>query len=175
MHITLAMVSSLNGKITDGDRQSHEWASPEDQKHFAELKRQHALIVMGRKTYEASRSIIQLSPNILRVILTRTPKKYDDQAISGQLEFSNLQASKLISSLERRGFANMLLVGGAEVAGNFFREGLIDEFYLTLEPLIFAEGQNLVEGTFPPIPLHLKSAKPLNERGTILLHYSKER
>ncbi len=166
------MVSSLNGRITSGNTNANQWwASKEDQRHFYSLLQQAQLIVMGSKTFEASRKERILSPQTLRVILTRNPKKYQKETIPGQIEFSDESPKRLTSRLAKAGYKNMLLVGGGEANTLFFKANLVDELLLTIEPLIFGTGKSLIaDGSFST-RLKLKKVTKLNKQGTLLLHY----
>ena len=172
MKIILVTVMSLDGKTTkEKTKNSSEWASIEDQKHFDALKSSNNLIVMGRRTFEASKSDIKPEKGILRVVLTSNPQKYKKLAIRGQLEFSKESPKALVKRLKKKRFKQMLLVGGANVNGLFFKAGLVNEIQLTVEPKIFGSGNNLLKGVSVNVKLHLDSIKGLNKSGTILLKY----
>lgn len=171
MKIILAIVTSIDGKSTKGKISPDIWASKEDQTHFSSLISQHNLIVMGKNTYLLRKSHLKLSEEKLRVVLTRDPKKFIKDQVYGQLEFTNESLKNLIQKLEARGYKQMLLVSGASLNTSFFKEKLIDEIWLTLEPKIFGQGKGLVDEENLDIKLKLKSYKKLNPQGTLLLKY----
>lgn len=171
MKITLVVATSVDGKITMGNVSGDSWTSTEDKKFFHLMRDRHNLIVMGRGTYDVARPIMKLTSGILRVVLTHHPEKYKSEEVSGQLEFSSEQPLKLVKRLSDEGYKEMLLVSGAEVTTEFFKAGLIDEVYLTLEPWIFGAGKPVVTAEELNIKLQLKSMRKLNKRGTVLLHY----
>lgn len=173
MKVILAIVTSVDGKSTKGrNPATYEWSSKEDKKHFSSLIKKHNLIVMGSNTYDAIKSYIKLTPDKLRVVMTKNPKKYAAHKVFGQLEFSNEPIKKLISRLENLGYEQMLLVGGATLITSFFKEKLINEIFLTIEPKVFGTGKGLVlEEQQLNIDLKLMSIKKLNPQGTLLLKY----
>jgi len=172
MYITLVMVQSVDGKTTyKTDPHIYSWTSPEDQKHFTTLIAQSSLIIMGRKTYEVAKPMMKHAPGRLRIVVTSTPKQFESQQIPGQLEFTSQQPTELISRLEQQGYTQALLVGGANVNTAFFKDNLIDELVLTIEPYIFGQGNNFVGEIDKKISLVLKTMEKLNNQGTILLHY----
>jgi dihydrofolate reductase len=172
MKIVLAIVTSIDGKSTKGNFPPAIWASNEDQKHFLSLISKYSLIVMGGNTYKSVRSDIRLSKNKLRVILTRNPKKFEKDNIPGQLEFSGESPRQLVKRLKFEGYKEMLLVSGAFLNTVFFKEKLIDELYLTIEPKIFGKGKGIIDNTEKlDINLKLISIKKLNSQGTLLLKY----
>ncbi|MBI3486435.1 dihydrofolate reductase family protein [Candidatus Daviesbacteria bacterium] len=171
MKIILAMVTSVNGKSTKGSLPPGQWNSKEDKEYLHKLINSQNLIVMGRKTYEAAKSIIQLKPNILRIVLTKSPKIYQKLAVKNQLEFSEELPKKLIQRLTGLGYKQLLLLGGADLNSQFFKDKLINELWLTIEPLVFGEGNGLVTEENFDIHLKLKSLEKLNQQGTLLLKY----
>jgi dihydrofolate reductase len=176
MKIILINVSSLDGKLTKWAKDNiYEWSSPEDFAHFQKVRSQNNLLVMGSGTFDAVKDIevagLKPEKERLRIVLTNKPQEYKHYAIQGQLEFSKEPPSQLIKRLEKQGYHQMLLVSGGKVAASFFKEGLIDELWLTIEPKIFGSGEPLIqEGTFD-IDLRLTSIEKLNTQGTLLLKY----
>lgn len=172
MKIILAIVTSLDGKSTKGSTSPDKWASKEDQNHFSSLISKHNLIVMGKNTYLLRKSHLSLSQDKLRVVFTRNPKSFSKDQVNGQLEFTNEPLKKLIKQLESRGYKQMLLVSGASLNSLFFKEKLINEIWLTLEPKIFGEGKGLVDAENLDINLKLINIEKLNSQGTLLLKYA---
>jgi dihydrofolate reductase len=172
MKIILSMVSTVNGKITKGsDPDITHWTSIEDKNHFFTLKEQHTLIVMGSHTYKQNRDRIQLSPKTLRIVLTKRVNAFKKNTVAGQLEFSEENPKQLISRLETAGYHTMLLVGGAEINSSFFKKKLIDELNITIEPILFGTGKNMLRDIPSEINLKLIKVQNLNTRGTLLLTY----
>jgi dihydrofolate reductase len=168
----MVMLMTVDGKTTQGDNKNiYTWTSSEDQKHFFSLIKKYNLIVMGRKTFEASRPVIKLEKEKLRVVLTHLPEKYFKESVKGQLEFSNETPKKLAKRMEDLGYKKILLVGGGTINGLFLKENLVDELYLTIEPKIFGLGKNIIEGQLLNKSLRLISVKKLNKAGTLLLRY----
>ncbi len=177
MKIIAIAVVSLNGKITRGfDGDIYEWSSPEDKKFFADTMEKNNLIVMGSGTFTAVRNIIMdsLKPDKLRVVLTKNPADYESDVVPNSLEFSSETPKELVHRLGKK-HKQMLLVGGAAVYSSFLKEDLIDEVYLTIEPVIFGAGKPLfADGEFDS-NLKLVSSKKLNKKGTLLLKYIVEK
>lgn len=173
MHITLAMVSSVNGKITMGtDPHIHAWTSDEDQAHFKALVQTHTLIIMGRKTYEAAKAHLQLSPGKLRIVYTQHPHAYTAQTVINQLEFANQAPKILIAELEKKGYTEALLVGGSEINMLFLKENLISKIILTIEPYIIGSGQPLFTQIEKEVNLQLIESTQINKKGTLILTYT---
>ncbi len=176
MKIILIDVSSLDGKLTKWKGNDiYEWSSREDFIHFQKVKSENNLLVMGSGTFDKVKNIegagLKPEKERLRVILTSKPQQYQKYVIPGQMEFSDESPRQLIARLSERGYKQMLLVSGGKVATSFFKEQLVDELWLTIEPKIFGSGEPLVqEGAFD-ISLKLLSMEKLNSQGTLLLKY----
>ena len=173
MKVIMIAVSSLNGKITKGrDPNIYSWTSKEDTSIFLSEIEKHDLIVMGNKTYKAAKSKIKLKKDKLRVVLTRTPEKYASQTKKGTLEFTSESPKQLVKRFGKYGYKKMLVVGGSSINSLFLKSSLVDELYLTIEPLIFGKGTPLIDGPGIDINLKLVSCEKLNSPGTLLLKYT---
>ena len=171
MKLKLIAVTSANGKLTRGDDPDiYKWTSKEDSDFFFGEVRKAKLIVMGSATYEVADKLINPEPDKLRIVLTSSPEKFEDKHLTGQLEFSSESPKQLVSRLENE-YDEMLLAGGAHVYSSFMKESLVDEIYLTIEPIMFGRGKNLFEGEEFEENLKLISTEKLNDRGTLLLKY----
>ncbi len=172
MNVILAMVMSLDGKTTRWDSpEIYTWTSAEDQSHFFGLIASHKAIVMGKNTYEASKKVIRLTPEKLRIVLTSEPEKYAAAVVPGQLEFSSNSPVEVLTELASRQYSDVLLVGGSVTNARFLEAKLVNELWVTIEPLIFGQGQPLVSAAQLGTELHLESMEQLNDAGTILLKY----
>jgi dihydrofolate reductase len=170
MKITLAMVASADGRTTKGNTPGSAFASPQDQQHFSELIHTHTLIIMGRTTYEAANYHMKHTPGRMRIVMTRHPEKFDHEKVPGMLEFTSETPGQLIKRLSRD-YENALLVSGAELNGLFFKEKLVDELILTLEPKLFGKGNGIIGFEESDIDLKLVSVEKMNPQGTLLLTY----
>lgn len=175
MQVTLAYVMSANGRITKGDDPNvHDWSSDEDSRHFIDLRDNADVVVVDRTTYE----LMQLEPEAgrLRVVMTHHPEEYASKAVPGQLEFTSEPASELIKRLADTGKQRLLVAGGRHVSAEFLADNVVDDLYLTYEPILFSQGNiMLADETWLEVPLRLQSVKQLNERGTLLAHYIVDR
>ncbi len=173
-HITIicVTVASLNGKTTNGDDPTiYTWTSKEDQEQFFRLIEHAELILMGRKTYEHARHLMKHTKGRLRIVLTSHPENFASDAIPNQLEFSSENPKVLVKKLADRGFSQALLVGGSHTNTAFLTKNLIDELWLTIEPVIFPTGTPLFTEGVHTQKLKLLSIEKLNSQGTLLAKY----
>ncbi|CAN5129002.1 dihydrofolate reductase family protein [soil metagenome] len=173
MKIILVMVTTINGKSTNGDVPgTSSWASSEDQDFFFNVLKANDLLIMGRKTYEAAKNFMQLTPDRLRIVLTSRPDIYQADAIDGQLEFTSDMPSELVKKVEDRGYTQALLLGGEKTNTDFLKENLVDELWLTIEPKIFGKGNSMIGNVDFNLSLKLLSCEKLNTTGSLLVKYS---
>lgn len=166
------MVSSVDGKTTKWNSSNiYKWTSPQDQSYFFSLIKKYKVIIMGRKTFMAAKSIIKPSPKNLRIILTTTPQKYKNLSVPNQLEFTSNSPKKILKKLSILGITQALLIGGGHVNNTFFKDKLINEVWLTIEPKIFGVGKTIVSLKKLDIKLQLQKVSRLNNMGTLLLKY----
>jgi dihydrofolate reductase len=170
MKTILVFVSTLDGKITRwGNPDVRIWSSQSDKQYFNKLWNDTRLIVMGSNTYKVTP--VKPSSKHLLVIMTSHPSEYKGIEKSGQLDFTDESPEKLFARLEKEGHELMLIVGGAQVATSFLKQQLIDELWLTIEPIIFGSGSNFVVEEKLDINLELISSERVNEQGTLINKY----
>jgi len=170
MKIVLVFVSTLDGKVTKwGEPQVKSWSSKEDQDYFRKIWEDSKLIVMGSNTFNADP--VKPSPKHHFVVMTHRPADYKSHKVPGQVEFTDESPAKLTARFEKEGHKQMLVVGGPQVATSFFKEQLVDELWLTIEPKIFGTGDNFVTAEKLQIDLQLISSEKVNENGTLITKY----
>jgi dihydrofolate reductase len=154
---------SIDGRISISKRSMPDWTSEEDWRFFqGELSKTDAVIV-GRNTYAAA------APRLRKRNAFVLSNRLSKAVRRGSVTFIN--PSKIDLDELFIGYKRVAVLGGANVYSDMLKRGLLDELYVTIEPLIFGRGQSLfVEGE-APFQLELKSAKRLNKRGSLLLHY----
>lgn len=175
MNVILVMVQTVSGKITKGDDPDiYSWTSKEDKDFFFGMLNKYSLVIMGSSTYEAAKENIKPEQRRKRIVLTRHPEKFDEDKIPGKIEFTDEEPGELIKGLESEGYDQLLLVGGGETNTRFFEKNIVCELYITIEPLLFGQGKQVIaDGNFTT-KLTLLSSEVINKRGTLLLHYRVE-
>jgi dihydrofolate reductase len=163
--VILLMAITLDGKIAKHTNQLADWTSRADKKIFVSETKKAGVIIMGRTTYD---TIGRPLPGRLNIVMDLEADLA--QNIAGVLEFTNSQPRELVQQLERRGFQQIILGGGATVNGLFLKENLIDEIWLTVEPKVFGEGLSLFKGVDVNLDLELIEIKQL-DKNVIQLRY----
>lgn len=160
MIVTLIAAVSADGKIAQNAGQSSlDWTSKEDTQFFVSKTKEIGTVVMGRKTFET----IGKPLKDRRTIVMSSAVGMDD------VEWTSESPADLVARLEREGVTRIALCGGAAIYDAFLSAGLVDELFLTVEPVLFGGGVPLfANGT--RINLKLLDTTKLGE-SAVLLHY----
>lgn len=162
---------SINGFIAKEDGDS-EWTSDEDLEGFYEHSKKAGNIIMGKNTYHAASDYGYFPfPEALNVVVTHQNIKNE---WGNKVMITGNSPHWIIAKLEELGFREAFIAGGGKLNSSFMKEGLIDEIYLDVEPLLLGKGIPLFAlGDFE-INLELLETKKLN-KNTIQLHYKVKR
>ncbi|MBI5466311.1 MAG: dihydrofolate reductase [Candidatus Kerfeldbacteria bacterium] len=167
-HFTALAVTAIDGKIARYPGHLSDWASPEDKDALhAELDRSD-VVVVGRATYELVKDRLD-SRDCL--VFTRSVKGLVRQG--EHCLYCNADQVNLADVLVQYGYKRVAILGGTQVYSWFLKHNLIDELYLTIEPLVFGAGLPLFATEVADQHYDLVAVKPLNHRGTLLIHYRK--
>lgn len=126
-------------------------------------------VIIGRKTYEKVFEMGSEYPHTDKdvYIITRTVKP----AI-GNFKFYAGDLSKLVSDLKNQPGKNIYCDGGAEIANELMKNNLIDEYIISVIPIVLGDGIRLFQDGRPEHKLKLISAKQFIA-GLIQLHYKR--
>ncbi len=166
---------------------SFDWTSREDHAFFVSKTKEIGTMIMGRRTFE---TIGKPLPGRRLIVLTHRPHPDPLHCMErggavraevtpprsggvgggndGTVEFTSEETRALLARLEKEGVASVAVCGGAEVYARFLNDGLVDEAFLTVEPVHFGAGVPLAPG-FDLGRLALVSQEPLGP--ATLKHY----
>ena len=106
--------------------------------------------------------------NVTKVVLSTTLQEAGLQ----NTKVINDQLSENISQLKNANGKNILIFGSPRASQSLLREGLIDEFWLFVNPIILGQGMPLFKDVTSTINLKLVESKTF-DCGVIALHYEK--
>jgi dihydrofolate reductase len=166
------VATSLDGCITKHESEGVSFTSSADQLYFRKALKTFDCSVMGATTFEASKAVILNSLHLdrLRVVWTRQPEKFAVYRKQDRLEFYAGDLHTLFAELGARGKKHCAVLGGTSVYSDCLGQGLVDELWLTLEPLVFGSGKRVAEGPLD-VRLELLSTETLGAH-TLLLKYA---
>lgn len=164
MKTILIAASTLDGFIARTiDQKSTKWTSKQDFTHFVKITKQAGVAIMGRKTYE---TIGKPLKDRLNIVMTSSPIKSNID----NLIFTKDNPEKILKDLETKGYQCATVCGGASIYSLFLNKNLIDEIYLTIEPIFFGTGISLFNQT-TKTQLKLLKMEKANDQGTLFLDY----
>jgi dihydrofolate reductase len=124
-------------------------------------------VIMGRKTYSWIMSQIRNFPHADKdsYIITRTPRPAIENT-----KFYTGNIRQLIIDLKKVSGENIFIDGGAEIVNELLKDHLIDEFIISIIPILLGEGIRLFKTGRPLQNLKLVSSKQY-DKGLVQLYY----
>ena len=162
---------SLDGCITKHGLEEVSFTSKEDKKYFHEILRTFDCNLFGSKTFEAIKGKIlnTLTKDRLRVVLTRHPERFSPYVQQDLLEFKSGDILKILDELKKRNMKRCAILGGSQVYTECIQHGVMEELWVTLEPLGFGRGKRIFEGQ---VEFHFRLATVEHlSQDTLLLKY----
>lgn len=136
---------------------------------YTELMKTVDAVIVGRKTYDKVISMGFDSPYADKdaYIITRTPRPS-----IGSVKFYTGDLKSLIDKLKSEDGKNIYCDGGAEIVNELLKDDLIDEFIISVIPILVGNGTRLFKDGRPEQKLELVSVKAF-DKGLTQLHYKR--
>lgn len=168
--LILYIAMSLDGYIAD-ENGGVSWlesaAEPNGDGGYAAFLERIDTVILGRRTYE--QIVTELSPGewvyhgLQSFVLTHRPCADTDE-----ITFTCEEAASLAKRLKAQPGKDIWVCGGADVARQFMERDLIDEYYLTVLPVLLGAGIRLFgDGTCQRLSL----AESRVEGGMLMCRY----
>ena len=166
--VALFIAMSLDGCIAD-PRGGIDWLGGEspdgdDTASYEEFIRDVDTVVMGAKTYRQLATELSpgewVYPDLTSYVVTHSPLPD-----THNIRFTDENPCRLVERLKAETGKDIWICGGARVAGQLMEAGAIDEYHLTIIPVLLGQGIRLFPDLTPPVPLKLISSIEAN--GTI--------
>lgn len=139
MKVILIASITADGFVAQSENQSSlEWTSKEDTRFFVKKTKEIGTLIMGSTTFE---TIGRPLPG--REIIVLTKSKTYDQFEPAQVRAESGELKEILARMEESGKEAVAVSGGSSVYTQFMKQGLVDELYLTVEPIVFGEGLKL--------------------------------
>ena len=165
-YIAIAAIT-IDGKIAKGPKHFSDWTSPEDKKFMRALLDKCDVIIVGNNTYKTA-----IKPLSKRNCIVFTSKTSSTSRKSNRLLYCNPARTDIKKIISKLKYHNVAILGGAQTYTYCLENNLLDELYLTIEPIIFGKGINLfTSSNSVDFRLKLVSIQKLNKQGSLLLHY----
>lgn len=174
--IIVHIAASADGFIARADG-SVDWLDRPDLKGdygMTEFYGSIDTILWGRKTYDMALDFqrqgiagSEFDTRIKNYVFTHAPPVETPQGI----EFVTEPVPDFCATLRAKNGKDIWMMGGAEIIGSFLDAGEIDEFAVTVIPILISEGIPLVAPRRRTVPLSLVASKAF-EDGVVQLHYA---
>lgn len=178
-YIAIAAIT-LDGKIAKHTKHMSDWTSKEDKIFMRALLDKCDVIIVGNNTYKTA--IAPLSKRNCIVLTRAVPPSPPKGRAGERLQYCNPSKINLKTLIASKNYKTIAILGGAQTYSFCLKNNLLDELYLTIEPVVFGKGISLFSSSLP-LPLgegrgegtqfKLISTKKLNKQGSLLLKYKK--
>ncbi len=165
MNVIMYMAVSADGFIAgEGDDTSFvtksEWAS------FRRILKRTGNVIIGRRTYDILEKKGEFAGlgKLRVVVVTRTRSDLP-------LGITTAPSPQAALDLLKKDFRQVLVAGGGQLNASFMKEGLVDELYLDVEPVVLGKGIKLFGNDRLQAKLSLVGTKKLSAN-EIQLHYT---
>jgi dihydrofolate reductase len=136
--IIAIVAATIDGKIARSSNYFSDWTSSEDKTFMHNLLDKSDLIVVGNNTYKTAEQPLS-KRNCM--VFTRSVKTIEQN--SNKLLLCNPEEIDVRAVLQR--YSNVAVLGGTKTYTYFLENSLLNEIYLTIEPLIFGKGLAIFE------------------------------
>ncbi|MEO0066228.1 MAG: dihydrofolate reductase family protein [Bacteroidota bacterium] len=136
---------------------------------YADFVKTVDTVILGRKTYDKVISMGFDFPHADKdaYIITRTSRPN-----IGSVKFYTGDLTLLVNQLKSQNGKNLFCEGGAEIVHELLKEDLIDEFIISIIPILVGNGTKLFKDGRPEKKLELVSVKSF-DRGLTQLYYKR--
>jgi len=163
-HFIAYAAITIDGKIARDVKHLTSWTSPEDKKFLHNHLDKSDVIIVGNNTYKISRKYLA-KRNCL--VFSRSGKVTKNK----NLTYFNPQKINLLKYLVKNKYNRVAVLGGTEIYTYFLDKDLLDDLYLTIEPVSFGVGLPLHKSKRGKRKPRFISVIKLNKKGTLLIHY----
>ncbi len=140
MKVVLIMAVTVDGKIAKDDRHFPDWTGKADKKLFVEVTQKSGAMIMGSTTFDV---IGRPLPNRKNIVITRNKKRVSTRK---DLVYTDDKPEDILKDLEKEGFGEVTVIGGATINQLFAERNLFDELILTFSPFVFGSGISMFSG-----------------------------
>jgi len=170
--VILYIATSLDGYIAkpNDDLSFLSIVEQEGQDYgYADFVKTVDTVIVGRKTYDKVISMGFDFPHADKdaYIITRTLRP-----TIGSVKFYSGDLKTLVGKLKTESGKNIYCDGGAEIVNELLKDNLIDEFIISVIPILVGNGTKLFKDNRPEQKLELVSVKSF-DKGLTQLHFKR--
>lgn len=167
--IILFIAASLDGFIA-GKSGEIDWLFTDQDYGYIEFFKTIDVVILGRKTYDQALTFGEYPfKGKEAFVFSRTHGGATDENV----KFISGDVAIFVDSLKPKQGKNIWLVGGSELIKQFLKHDLIDEFVISIHPIILGEGIPLFPVPNPLQKLHLEQCETF-DTGLVQITYSRK-
>ncbi|MCW5911841.1 MAG: dihydrofolate reductase [Cyclobacteriaceae bacterium] len=163
--VILGLAISLDGFI-EGPNGEYDWCFTDQDYGLTEFSKSIDALLMGRKTYDLMKQYDGPSPwsEAKTYVFSRTMKEAaNSEILQGDLV-------QVIHALKQQPGKDLWLFGGADLTTQFINHNLIDEYWLSVHPILLGAGKPLFHDIKERKKLKLTESK-VYDTGLVSLRY----
>ena len=174
--VILDLAVTLDGFI-EGKNGEVDWCIMEPDMDFTKFLNQIDTILYGRKSYdlwgeflpqtsdEAEKEMWDLVHSKEKIVFSKTQKE-----IGSKVKYINNDIKEEVTKLKKQPGKDIWLYGGSSLITTFISLGLVDEFRLSVHPVILGEGKPLFTNIQQRVYLQLVNTRSFSS-GVVQLIY----
>lgn len=165
--IVLNLAVTLDGFIA-GPNGEYDWCLTDADYGMTDFLKSLDATIMGGKSYRLLLEYGPPYPEFTNYVITRTEKSTP----FANVEFVSSNVISIINELKRKPGKDIWLFGGSEITDMLLQHDLIDEFILSVHPLLLGAGLPLFKNSATRRSLKLLNSIPYPS-GLVQLIYAK--
>ncbi len=163
--VILNVATSLDGFIED-QHGGFDWCFTDQDYGMTEFLLEIDTLLVGRKSFEVLHGLDPDSFSSYHRIV------FSSELIEAPIgwELGGSDASTYVAALKEKPGKDLWLFGGTKLCHSLMRDDLVDEFLLSVHPIVLGSGKSLFGGYHERVTLKLKSSEAY-ESGLVQLRY----
>ena len=154
--IILGVAVSLDGFI-EGPNGEYDWCFTDQDYGMSDFFKRVDAVFMGRKSYELTKNMKaggEAMPVMTSYVFSNTLTELENDSIlvTGDIR-------QQVTDIKNQEGKDIWLFGGASLTSSMMNLGLVDEFWLSIHPILLGSGKPLFTGINKKISLKLVDTK----------------
>lgn len=179
--VILDLATTLDGFI-EGKNGETDWCIMDAEMQFTDFPNQIDTILYGRKSFDAwgefnpptnaandEKEMWRLVHSKAKYVFSKTENRADSNTI-----YINKNIAEEVNKLKNQPGRDIWLYGGASLITTFIELDLVDEYRLSVHPVVLGEGKALFTDITKRLALQLIAVKPFSS-GVVQLIYHNRR
>jgi len=164
--VRFSVATSIDGFIA-GPNGENDWIVMDPEMDFGALMGSFDTVLLGRKTYEATKGYGGGGmPGMRAVVCSRTLKPADCPGVTVTGD-----PAGMLAGLKKEPGKDIWLFGGGELFRNLLEQGLVDSVELAVIPVLLGSGIPLLPHPAKQARLKLANHRVYSKTGTVSLEY----